>query len=448
MDKLPITVMIFYSIPESFLVCWLGLSLINIRPDLKRLFMVAVMGAVFSLLVRSLPFAYGVHTLLDLVFLITMLSVIIGIKLRYSVLGILLGVLVLAIVETVNMPVFRRVTGYEMPVIMASPSLRILLGIPQLLVLAAAIGVVNRFNLRVISAKSGKSSGTGGAGDWEHRRILLLYSLIGIILLQVMLVVFISNEGNLIKVFPLVSVGLIKNIVAVLMILVALISLKIVIRLLLLTEELAQYQGDIDNWKNVNELFASMRAQRHDFLNHVQTLYGMLQLGCFPEAKEYMREVFQDTVALNNVVISGNPSLSALLHVKSGVAAARGIDFQITVECDLARLRIPSHDLNRVLGNLIDNAFDAVENVEPPRRRVRLSARERAGELVFEIENPGTLDPAIKEHIFDRGVSTKKGSHMGMGLSIVRQLARKHGGEVTVDDSGAGTVIGQITLPV
>lgn len=446
MDQLPLCVTVLYSIPESFLVCWLGLSLVNERRCLWRLGLVAVLAAFFSFIARGLSLPYGFHSLFHLAFLVLAVTLLLQTSFWNSLLAVLFGFMFLALVETINVPLFCWVVGLDLENILRHPWLRVGLGFPQLLILGLMVWAVNRFDLRLINRKPvGKDMVQ--ATEWEHRRTFLFYSLVAILALQVILVTFIRCREYLIRVFPLLPACVFEDAIILLLVLVVFISLKIVLRLLRLTEELAQYQCEVESLRNVGELFASMRAQRHDFLNHVQTLYGMLQLRCFQDAQDYIREVFQETVALNNVVVTGNPSLAALFHVKAGAAAARGIEFQVSVECEVGGLQIPSHELSRILGNLIDNAFDAAEMEEPSRRKVSMSVRKEQESLVFDIENCGFLDPKVKELIFYRGFSTKKGEHMGMGLSIVQELLQKYGGTVTIDDTGHGSVLSQVSIP-
>ena len=58
----------------------------------------------------------------------------------------------------------------------------------------------------------------------------------------------------------------------------------------------SRYQDDSyrESMKNLENLNLKLRAQRHDYLNHLQVIYGLLQLGEYEDAREYMEPVFRD----------------------------------------------------------------------------------------------------------------------------------------------------------
>jgi two-component system CitB family sensor kinase len=93
-----------------------------------------------------------------------------------------------------------------------------------------------------------------------------------------------------------------------------------------------------------------------------------------------------------------------------------------------------------ILGNLLDNAFDAVGSVEE--KQVHVLVQADGGGLVIEVDDSGTgLPEDVREHIFRRGWSTKRGDGAvgrGLGLALVGQVVRRYGGVVEVGDSPLG----------
>jgi two-component system sensor histidine kinase AgrC len=125
------------------------------------------------------------------------------------------------------------------------------------------------------------------------------------------------------------------------------------------------------------------------------------------------------------------PELSALLLVKSGVATARNISLDIDQQSDLSSLGIPPMTLITVVGNLLNNAMEAVENLDPDSKTVKLKIFEKAGLYVIQTKNPGYIPPEIKHKIFEPGFTTKAGDR-GVGLASVRYQVEKHNGLVLV----------------
>lgn len=100
--------------------------------------------------------------------------------------------------------------------------------------------------------------------------------------------------------------------------------------------------------------------------------------------------------------------------------------------------------LSRGISNLIENAL--THSPEGTEVQLRLSAR--GDEVLFSVENEGTLDPHIEKSLFGRFVTTRRDKGgTGLGLSIVRAIAEAHGGEVEISPSPPGRVIFELRLP-
>ena len=133
--------------------------------------------------------------------------------------------------------------------------------------------------------------------------------------------------------------------------------------------------------------------------------------------------------------------LSALLLSKAAVALERGIELEISAETTAVPSHLPAHDLITLVGNLVDNALDAVAGA-PGERRVSVSVQTRDGQLAIQVRDTGAgVPPTILEKIFAEGFSTKprmRGRPRGLGLALVRETVRRLGGEVDVaNDHGA-----------
>src|SRR5262249_38125260 len=104
--------------------------------------------------------------------------------------------------------------------------------------------------------------------------------------------------------------------------------------------------------------------------------------------------------------------------------------------------RLTEADAVTILGNLLENAFDAVADLEPSRRRVRLAIAERAGALRIRVADRG---PGLPEHVLERGVSTKLG-HAGVGLALVGDAVAAAGGTIETASGEDGTTF-TVTIP-
>ncbi|HAA89911.1 MAG: Signal transduction histidine kinase regulating citrate/malate metabolism [Thermoanaerobacterales bacterium 50_218] len=191
-------------------------------------------------------------------------------------------------------------------------------------------------------------------------------------------------------------------------------------------------------YQETRQLLDMLRAQRHDFLNHLQVISGLLQIGRFETARNYIGQVNQEISRPSNVFqnLLHRPEVAGLLLRKMEQAEASGVSFTVNLKTDLTSLGVPPLDFIRVLGNLIDNALDAVSSVPPEKRRVRVEISE--GEHFYEIRvnNFRPLIPVRNlQKVFQKGFTTKKGKNEGFGLFIVKSLVEKHRGKIRVESN-------------
>jgi len=210
--------------------------------------------------------------------------------------------------------------------------------------------------------------------------------------------------------------------------------------------ELRTVTGELDVVRGLSE---SLRAQNHESANRLHTVVSLIEMGRVDEAVEFATEELQLAQSLADQVVGavGDPVVEALLLGKSADAAERGVTF--VVEGAFPDVEVGSRDLVTVLGNLVDNAFEAVAAAQVGARQVRVSLGGGDGELVVSVEDSGTgLDDEAVAHALERGWSTKGSpeSGRGVGLALVAQVARRHGGEVEIGRSALGGAEVTVTL--
>ncbi len=183
----------------------------------------------------------------------------------------------------------------------------------------------------------------------------------------------------------------------------------------------------------MTDLNTALRAQRHDFLNHLQVVYSLIEMGEYDEANQYIEQVYGDIQAVSKALKTHCAPVNALLRAKMAEAEQRGIRVELSVHAAWDGLPLPGWEMCRVLSNLIDNAMDALQGTADPRLDITLG--EDVKSYAFEVKNNG---PAIPEKnlskIFEPGFSGK-GEGRGMGLHIARETMRQAGGDLTVESS-------------
>jgi two-component system CitB family sensor kinase len=200
--------------------------------------------------------------------------------------------------------------------------------------------------------------------------------------------------------------------------------------------ELAEVTRELDGVKTVTD---ALRAQAHEFSNRLHTIVGLVELGRQREAISLSTEdgtTNQELVEMLSGRI-GDPTLGAILLAKAVVASERGISLRISDDT-LVATELPNvRDLVTIVGNLVDNAIDAVAtNAAPGERWVEVGVRAEDDNILIRVADSGPgIAEAVRDRIFEEGFTTKEASAQpmrGLGLALVSQVVRRLGGEIRV----------------
>ena len=189
----------------------------------------------------------------------------------------------------------------------------------------------------------------------------------------------------------------------------------------------------IDAMENLNN---TLRSQRHDFLNHLQVVYSLMEMEDYNEASAYIQKVYGRITAVSRVMKTANPAVNALLQVKVAACEKESIRVTLNIQSAWKDLSIPGWEMCKVLSNLIDNAIDALQEVSHSERGLTLTLTEDLTAFRFSVSNTGPMIPVgSRESIFQPGITTKAAGH-GMGLYIVKKTLEERGGgiKLTCDD--------------
>lgn len=211
--------------------------------------------------------------------------------------------------------------------------------------------------------------------------------------------------------------------------------------------ELRSVTGELDVVRGLTD---SLRSQNHEAANRLHTVVALIEMGRIEEALDFATEELQVAQLLTDQVVGavGDPVVAALLLGKTAEAAERGTELTITGEVP-TDADVPSRELVTVLGNLVDNALDAVTGREVRRVAVTLEHEPGLLRVVVGDSGPG-LGPEQARRVLERGWTTKAAADdlggRGVGLALVGQVARRHGGEVRIGDSPLGGAEFAVTL--
>ncbi|MGH3362244.1 MAG: sensor histidine kinase, partial [Nocardioides sp.] len=183
--------------------------------------------------------------------------------------------------------------------------------------------------------------------------------------------------------------------------------------------------------------------QNHEAANRLHTVVSLLEMGRPDEAVAFATSELELAQQLTDQVVAavGDPVVAALLLGKTAEAAERGVVLSVAGGLPADVGPVQPRELVTVLGNLVDNAFDAVAGRAGPRVEVSLAGDGDRLRVVVDDSGPG-LAPEEAAQAMERGWTTKASSGetggRGLGLALVGQVARRHAGRVRVDSSPLG----------
>ena len=202
----------------------------------------------------------------------------------------------------------------------------------------------------------------------------------------------------------------------------------------------------IDTIKDLESFNKTLRTQRHDYLNHIQVIYSLMELEEFDEARNYMEPVYKDIVRISKALKTSKPAVNALLQAKLQMAEKNEIEMELEIKSDLKHLNMEPWEFCRVIGNIIDNAIFALK-LKPDNRYMLVEFSEDVQNIKINISNNGyTIPKEIMDNIFEEGFTTKGNKGEGMGLAIVREIVETFHGTVAVTSDEKRTSF-EIVIP-
>lgn len=205
--------------------------------------------------------------------------------------------------------------------------------------------------------------------------------------------------------------------------------------------ELSTLESELGTTRTTTD---TLRAQTHEFANQLHTISGLLQLGEYDEAMGFVDGVsFSRTQLVDDVTQGiGDAAVAALVIAKSSLAGERGVSIHLAPGTRLGKVdEVLSRDLVTVVGNLIDNALDAVAGL--PDGAVELGLADDSQDITVTVKDSGPgVEAADRERIFEQGYSSKpsvSSAGRGFGLALTRLVCERRGGSASVHHD-AGTV--------
>jgi len=196
-----------------------------------------------------------------------------------------------------------------------------------------------------------------------------------------------------------------------------------------------------------------LRAQSHEYSNKLHTILGLIQLESYQEAIELISKESNITQNIIQFIMEeiSDPVIAGLLLGKISLANELKVDFMIDHNSSFADVpkEVNREDLITIIGNLLNNAFDAVLESNKPEKNVSLFLTDIGQDLIIEIDDNGNGIPEeLVDDIFLYGVTTKKKyKNSGIGLHLVQRLLHKLNGQITFHSNENGGTTFIVAIP-
>ena len=202
-------------------------------------------------------------------------------------------------------------------------------------------------------------------------------------------------------------------------------------------QQMAEKLTDVSNYAE------TLRAQTHEFMNKMHAIKGMITTKDFDGLTDYVNQIAnQYQVEVGSVVSKiKDPVLAGFLLGKISLVREAGGEMILSEGSYLPAPVEPEvvHEMIAIIGNLVNNALEAVE--QSTTRRIQLDLAYESDILIIEVSDTGLgIDEEMVKKIFKKGYSNK-GTHRGLGLYLIEQSLERLGGQITVFSKvGSGTM--------
>ncbi|WP_010532017.1 ATP-binding protein [Lentibacillus jeotgali] len=190
----------------------------------------------------------------------------------------------------------------------------------------------------------------------------------------------------------------------------------------------------------VKAFIDALRVQNHEYMNKLHTIAGLIQLDQNERALEYVFQMTDKQEKLSKYILERieNYSISGLIISKIRRGKELGIDVTLNESSKLETFpaMVNDHDLVKMLGNLIENAFHALKGLTDGEKHVDITIKQDADRFLIKVADNGAgITENDLQHIFEKGYSTKEGDGSGLGLYLIKQTVTKAGGTIDVHSS-------------
>lgn len=197
--------------------------------------------------------------------------------------------------------------------------------------------------------------------------------------------------------------------------------------------------------KNLEDVINVIRREKHDFMNHIQTIYAICKLekpNAIESIGNYLKRLTSDLSSSYTFYETGNDYIDGLLAIKSNICFENDINLTVKIGAKFTSANADDSDIAGIVGNIVNNSIECLKDMHVSyEKKIEFITSIKNSMFYLMIENNGPEIPkSITNLIFEKGYTTKSESaDHGFGLFIAKQLADKNNGSINVDSTPDST---------
>ncbi|HCS8180838.1 TPA: sensor histidine kinase [Klebsiella pneumoniae] len=190
----------------------------------------------------------------------------------------------------------------------------------------------------------------------------------------------------------------------------------------------------------VQQYADKLRAVQHEHRNLISTIAGLLFLKRYNQALELIQQQPESHQKVIDFIARNfqDNHLAGLLIGKYYRAKELGLELIFDPACFVDRLptALSHNEWISIVGNLLDNAYNASLRQPQGSKQIECLINSDGQEVIIEIADQGCgIDEALRDRIFERGVTSSASKDHGIGLWLVRSYVEQAGGSIVVENN-------------
>lgn len=435
-------VVLLFSLVENTLVSLLILSLLAVKINYRKLFLMVVSVSLVVLTVRTFPVTPVMLVFTGLLLYTILLHQLF--KVNYFIGGVISGIsiIIYLLIETSTVPLSAQLTAFDLNYLFDEPLYRTLFFLPQATMMLLIIYFIRRYAIDLQSSIKFLSREDLELETYQEidlsyaKKINNTMSLLTLFLIFQGLILHTIYWGPGVLAFlfkgrSFFGSSIFLNVITVLLLIVILALIRQLVEMLKL-----QRNDMIERIKEkvLQQMNWELRMQYHDYNHHLGMINVMLKMNQVEAARKYLKGIVTELEQIEEVVRTGSQTLNALLYSKISRAKVAGVNVKVNTINQIKELGLSNWDLNRIIGNLLDNAIEALGSLEDGDKTVEVIIDGGTEENRFEVKTMGiVIKKEIEERLFERGYTTKKEKGHGLGLAICQELVNQNRGKLLIE---------------